>query len=753
MSRAAYVNAVADLFPLAFTMHNKNMRCVAVFPVANSLLEQMLTVLKYYVQAVTKASARRIVGSSMSLEDEDSELYKSALFSPQARCLGPGHCSNPLMFKACMQRAHKSKPAASYKQGWRAQVAKLRVLAEKAHGKSNAERKHAVIHDVSTCKQYFDPATDDRQRWHSSECTLFRLTLCQLLIQKLQLYDWQLVALVHHMLGWPTGQHPKQLHLDEFCAMQSLNMIENMALQALAAKKPLQTVTTDDAVEDDLSDNLEDASPGRQVEFLGGAEDNAEEDLDDEFLNAAFCYKPEWSCTAPEVHDILQRTQERNRLIKPGRKRESDVHQQKFFDLFADVLEAPLPQASQKISELKYFHAGESEAEMHQKAVATLLRRGHEQGSSPDVPPDYETLMQRNHFNETHDAECCVVDMPNADPKTMTWHLLQKNKMNNEQVDAAALIAWPVQRSFDLQQSCSADQPVPLVGPLARLLIVGGGGCGKTTLLLRIIEPIVKHFIGPLVKAAPSNKAAREIGGRTMHTLSALRATTSFRTAALALKKDEDRKKLLAVHGKAGGEALDEFSQIMGALLHAYCLRATYARALIWKLQTSKYADQDELCGKIPVFLMLGDHLQMPPVPKSASLLAPLDEASDEHKCAAAIFSRLPLVFELKQAMRFNDPMLVSILAKMRKQGGSKLTEEEWSLLQKTCVAEQCSQPAAEKIQDWYHSCYLWAIVTMIAPMLAKLSAKRARRTLFVCQAVDKPNRAFENLSLIFTKF
>ena len=66
--------------------------------------------------------------------------------------------------------------------------------------------------------------------------------------------------------------------------------------------------------------------------------------------------------------------------------------------------------------------------------------------------------------------------------------------------------------------------------------------------------------------------------------------------------------------------------------------------------------------------ILCGDHLQLPPVPKSTSLLAPLEGASDEHKAGAAMFANLDYIYEMKTMMRFQDPLLIRILEKCGSQ-------------------------------------------------------------------------------------
>ena len=86
----------------------------------------------------------------------------------------------------------------------------------------------------------------------------------------------------------------------------------------------------------------------------------------------------------------------------------------------------------------------------------------------------------------------------------------------------------------------------------------------------------------------------------------------------------------------------------------------------------------------MPVKAWLGDHLQLPPVPKKSSLFAPLEGASQEHRVGASIFRNAKYVYQLQQMMRFKDPTLVRILRAMRTEGGEALSNKDWDALIKT---------------------------------------------------------------------
>ena len=69
-----------------------------------------------------------------------------------------------------------------------------------------------------------------------------------------------------------------------------------------------------------------------------------------------------------------------------------------------------------------------------------------------------------------------------------------------------------------------------------------------------------------------------------------------------------------------------------------------------------------------------GDHLLLPPLPATSSMLAPLDGTTNEHKVGAKIFRDADLVFEFLKSIRFIDQTLIDILKVMRTPGGKALS-------------------------------------------------------------------------------
>ena len=250
----------------------------------------------------------------------------------------------------------------------------------------------------------------------------------------------------------------------------------------------------------------------------------------------------------------------------------------------------------------------------------------------------------------------------------MALQLCTTAELNEDQMRAVALVAKPLQETWDKSRLArehattinpSADSnKLPLVGALVRLLIVGGGGCGKTRIFNKVLIPLLTAFYGTegVLKQASTNKAARLLQGcgKTIHVTNKLTVTSSLR--AVNLRLNEKKQQLLGnIYGKAGAKLIDEFSPINAKLLHADAFITTLARAPLYKLQPECYAQCDQTWGALPVLVLGGDELQLPPVPMEASLLAPVEGTSDEHKAGVRLFGSLRQVYRLSTAMRFDD--------------------------------------------------------------------------------------------------
>ena len=80
------------------------------------------------------------------------------------------------------------------------------------------------------------------------------------------------------------------------------------------------------------------------------------------------------------------------------------------------------------------------------------------------------------------------------------------------------------------------------------------------------------------------------------------------------------------VVGDLSVDVVDKLGCVPGALLHADALRKTYGRCLRHNLDPTQYMKPSETCGRMAAKILSGNFCKLPPVPASASLLAPLPE-------------------------------------------------------------------------------------------------------------------------------
>ena len=178
--------------------------------------------------------------------------------------------------------------------------------------------------------------------------------------------------------------------------------------------------------------------------------------------------------------------------------------------------------------------------------------------------------------------------------------------------------------------------------------------------------------------------------------------------------------------GNLGIEVIDELGCVPRDLLHADALRKTYGRAQRHNLDTTKYMQPNETWGRMPCKILSGDFYQLPPVPASASLLASSAGQSYEHQQGRKLLLDMAYVVHFEQMQRFDDPLLVEVLAAMRTPGGKKISEAAWKALQGTVLRSTAAETRLRDARGWYECAYEWRIVSYAMHAHARLNAKAA---------------------------
>ena len=670
---------------------------------------------------------------------EDNAVYKT-LFGTLLACPGKSRCSDPLLYRPAFFAS--SEPGRSNcRQQWQARRAEIEVLATRADLKCNAAKRIPVLADTMLLRTH---VSDTRQ----APSTVILCCLTQWWIQQcgraLPCFAPRILA----FLGM-SPFHEDQLTIAEYSAYHLRSVVQHLDGLTIARTTKL---TTDARVhaEDEPIEAPTDTPHAVETEFHGG-EGVDPADAVDELIDAAELSSPLFGAlSVQQWTDLLSRRAELQAAQRPGRKSQEVKQMKAFDDLFHAELHSLSPSNDAKLQEVQRSYGTGHEAALdmqnaimkHMKRVATIQG---ETFTDDNIDPGITDAVLHNL--QQHQPACEWIELADAlrGPPHVAKMLIRRcedarstparpYKLNAEQLECVALFVDRLEKAF----SERADMSQPWIHParvIMTIIMDGGGGCGKTTLSTEILLPLLESFFHPegVLRRAPSNKPARLIGGRTMHSGQGLTPESSMRTHALALNV-QTRQKLTVTHTDAGALFVDEYSQLQGELNHAGALRTTYAREAKYGLNRDVYYKPQERWGRLPVVVYSGDHLQLPPVPASSSMLAPLDGTTNEHKVGAKIFRDADLVFEFLKAMRFTDQTLIDILEVMRTPGGKALSEQQWQALMRTQVS--AAQPDIPS--TWYHSCYCWSVITMASFMLARRSAREARHTLFYVQAVDQ---------------
>ena len=710
---------------------------------------------------------------------EDNAVFKS-LIGTLIKCPGPGHCADPLVCKAgffqvnvpesstptpasdlpdwidherftpircplsISRQTHADNVASTFscRRHWSARRAEIDVLATQAAALADSAKRIPVLADITLFRAFHSGSA--AQPAQSPPTWRYLLCFTQIWMSKSGQPFPPFAITVLEYLG-SSMHHPHQMSLAQFSAYHLREIIYNLDMLAIARTTKL-TASSKQQVEDETVEHGNVPGSGVETEFYGG-EQAVEPDAED--IPDAEAWRPAFPLQLERLTAILSRRSEVVAASRKGRRTAAVMQMKSFDECFHAELHTPLPASTAKPQkpQLSYAHPHSVNAALlHQDAILKEMKNA-QHSSEADMNLETDIGKAVLHNLQLTSRSAYWIDLATAlkGPVHVAKFLVKKlhdarskpdkpYRLNAEQLECTALFVEALEKPFARRPDLSKPWLHP-AEVLMTILTDGGGGCGKTTLAVEVILPLLEAYYHPegVLRRAPSNKPARLIGGRTMHSGQGLTPENSMRTACLALNA-QSRQKLSFTHADAGVLYIDESSMLQGELNHAAALRTTYAREATYRLDRSNYSSPKERYGRIAILWYSQDHLQLPPVPESSSMLAPLEGTSNEHKVGAKIFRNAELVFQFNTAMRFTDEILMQILEAMRTPGGRRLNQAQWqALLQTQRSAEQSA------VSTWHHVCYCWSVITMAAFMLARLSAQNAGQTLFYVQAVDQP--------------
>ncbi len=312
---------------------------------------------------------------------------------------------------------------------------------------------------------------------------------------------------------------------------------------------------------------------------------------------------------------------------------------------------------------LRYEADGTEQVKIQRDLAAKF--RTLDVGLGPEESANVDDLTGLAPVCEAQASTICIDEIIQG-PGAVARKLATEAGLNKDQLRLVALFAWPMQQKWDkrlsddpqLADSTSAKwandteekELLPHVGMIARILFVGGGGSGKSRIINRVLTPPLKTFYGSkgLMIEAASNKAARGVGGITLHAANKLLGSFSLMTVHLRTKPRQQAA--MNRFGLLGAKLFDEVSQINSKLFHADAYCTAVGRSGKDGVTVERYADLEQTWGALPIVGVGGDELQLPPVPMQAGLFAPIEGTSHEQKTAVEILNTFTHVYRLTTA-------------------------------------------------------------------------------------------------------
>jgi len=723
---------------------------------------------------------------------EDNSCLKALLFTPW-QCLHPmtcGSCDNfahmlsnnttgRVLCRGAPQPSSASGSAASsatlgaaqpacasfykfsFQRAWRLRCSEIHVLAARADARRHASQKKLVLADTTRFSTIKEPA-GDIQQGDNLRVLLERHT-CRLLQRALPLHASRTIL---SLCGCVCSYHDEQCSLAEFSAYVARDVISHIELAAQARTKSSvkRDLTVGTVVDEPSSDEEMQKKPTVELWDIGGGADEDFQEFEDEVGPDEVALFPLRDCD--QALSIALQAGQLQQCRTKARLSQSDRQLKNLDEAYGAMLKQSFSLTDSSVEMGFGFQAHFADAvALQNRSILLAKKQMHGHDDVADDGGDFQpTASGAPQPTEEEEAEAVLVPLPLAmqGPAAVAWHLLQDAGCTEEQQDAIALLALSLQERFDSRPDKTTHK-LPLATPKNnhRAVWLGGGGVGKTHTLRKVVEPLAETFFGPdgYNAAAQSNHAAQGLGprGRTLHASNGLLMTDSLQTARLRLNA-RTQKKLDRLAGQTGIAVIDELGCVHGSLLHADALRTTYGRSLRYNLDTTKYMQPQQTWGCLPAKILCGDFYQLPPVPASASLLAPGYGQSYEHQQGRKLLADMEYVIDFVEMKRFDDPLLKQVLEAMRVPGGRKISDECWQAIKDTEIkscpgrgsgASQpacgsgASQPAAwdprlRAARKWYESAYEWRIVSYAMHAQARLNAHDDGKLLFYIPAVDK---------------
>jgi hypothetical protein len=700
---------------------------------------------------------------SWEQDAEQNSLLKHVLFTPWY-CDDAMDCGSHRKFERCFSngdaiplaadRADEVPPPPSLAgvrlrrrrytlaRGWCQRKVQILIEAERAEARQQAAQKYLTLADTTLwCDTKAEKeALDEAKEWCMCGLQWARTLGGTIALEPLR----RTLAFA----GLAFRYHAEQCTLSEYASFVARDVMAHVDLAAEARKKEPKSTQKGVQSESEHSEGDAEKKPAISVADIGNAGWDAQDgELEPDTSKTVSV------CPLRDHQAALRAAFQKDALEAiPPNKKLTDV--EKHFQGLDRIFGAAVRSLDFKMdvtasaSQPGALGAGlclKADADHCLALQKTRIQAARQQGSCDmesadhDMDPNFEGA-----FLLAAPQEVCEVPIPDAllGPGHVALALLNKAGATEEQIDAVSLLALSLQRRFDSRvDKSSVRLPVATATGNHEAAWLGGGGVGKTRTLRHVVEPLAVTYFGPegYLPTAQANHAAQQLGprGRTIHSVNGLLATSSLVTARLSLN-DFSRKKMDRLKGELGVEVTDELGCVQGELLHADCLRTTYGRAQRYNLDSTQYMRPQEKWGRMAARILCGDFLQLPPVPASASMVAPPARQSYEHQQGVALLASVPYVIDFVEMKRFDDDRQLQLLQNMRVPGGRPVPDETWSAI--LASEYKATKDAAQLLacSEWHEAAYDWRTVSFAMQTKARLRAKQAGKILYYIQAVDK---------------
>ena len=285
-------------------------------------------------------------------------------------------------------------------------------------------------------------------------------------------------------------------------------------------------------------------------------------------------------------------------------------------------------------------------------------------------------------------------------------------------------------------------------------LLIGGGGTGKTTIILRLLLELFLEYFPPqdgedrYIITTFSHAQGDAISNKKFKAKTAHRSV-GYRVASLRNRDMSLKSKQKELEQKWRPKILfieDEIGLIPAMVQNMLLYRTMRARQNLYELEPASYGEKHSLFGHMPIILLAGDFLQIKPA-CDISLADDLDavrtsgkKVHPEHTTAQeAILENIEDVIHLRQSKRFLDEAMAPLMLAIRaSRPHAPLPEAELEKLRSRKLENCGSQLKKSLFTEGHVVGMYWENIARSMNERAHRDARALNVPLYCLQAADQ---------------